>query len=116
MVDHAYLAAWARAFAFTQLVEVPVHARALRGARPLGARVAVAFGASLITHPVVWFVLPHLGLRYETYVVVAELFAVLAEAAYLRGWGVRRALFWSLLANGASFALGEASRACFGLP
>jgi hypothetical protein len=99
---------WLQAFVFTQLVEVPIYRRAL------GGRTAVAFGASALTHPVVWFVFPRLGLGgYAASLVGAELFAVLVEAAWLRAFGLRRALAWSAAANAASLALGLASRALF---
>lgn len=91
------------AFGFTQLVEAPIYARAIE--RP--PRVAWALGASALTHPVVWFVFPALWPGgYWSMVLVAEAFAVGVESLYLRALGVRRALAWSLLANGASFLLG----------
>ncbi|MEI8259033.1 MAG: hypothetical protein WCJ30_25470 [Deltaproteobacteria bacterium] len=121
---------WLIAFAFTQAVEMPIYMRALKG------RPGVAFGASAITHPIVWFVIPrawvHLYLamiafrpeliirsptaRYVSMVLLAESFAVIVEAIYLRAWGLRRALAWSLLVNGASVTLGLLSRALFGWP
>jgi hypothetical protein len=123
-------ASFALAFAVTQLVEVPIYLRALRGdargagARSLGVRMVIAFGASAITHPIVWFVMPSAVMalygaalregapalgevgRTLLYGTVAEGFAVLAEALYLRGLGVRRALAWSLGANAASVIVG----------
>lgn len=118
------------AFALTQLVEVPILVRALRvpgpGARrSLSARVAIASGASALTHPIVWFAMPPLAIallgalaragvsfgaagRVLAYGALAEGFAVLAEAAYLRGFGVRRALVWSLASNAASVVVGTA--------
>ncbi len=151
------------AFALTQLVEVPIYARALRvserapsssspspsplssplpsplsspspsspARRPLAARVVIAFGASALTHPIVWFVMPWLatsllvvlaraGLplgvttRTLVYGALAEGFALLVEAAYLRAFGLRRAFAWSLAANVASVIVGTAVVACFG--
>ena len=144
------------AFALTQLVEVPIYARALWASerapslplplpspspsplpspsparRPLAARVVIAFGASALTHPIVWFVMPWLatsllaalaraGLplgvttRTLVYGALAEGFAVLVEAAYLRAFGLRRAFAWSLTANVASVIVGTAVVACFG--
>ena len=122
---------FALAFATTQLVEVPIFALALRSARPsrpsrpLAARAAIAFGASAITHPVVWYVMPRvtlallvlvarggfsLGVTAATlvYGALAEGFAVVVEAAYLRAFGVRRALLWALFANAASGLVGTA--------
>jgi hypothetical protein len=96
----------------TQAVEVPIYTRALRG------RWTVAFAASLITHPVVWFGFPAWcqSLGYVREVLLAEAFAVAVEALWLRLWGVRRSVWWSLGANAASVAVGLTSRALFGWP
>jgi hypothetical protein len=102
--------AWLIAFAFTQVVEVPIYLRARAGWR-------AAFLASAFTHPVVWFGFPALREWVHSYwgtVVLMECFAIGAEAVWLSTRGVRRALLWSLLANGASVALGFLSRAVFG--
>jgi hypothetical protein len=104
---------WVLTFAFTQAIEIPIYQRPLRAYAPW-PRVFIAFAATLLTHPVVWFGIPGLitlvlpdgvvseGTRYVVYFAVAELFAWLAEAAYLRLFQVRRALLWSLAANVAS--------------
>ncbi len=105
--------AWLTAFIFTQLVEIPIYTVAT------GCRVIVAFGASAITHPIVWFVIcgVHWHSDYLVQVVAAELFAWLAEAAYFAFiFGKRRAWLWSLCANGASLSLGLLSRHWFGVP
>lgn len=129
--DADYVAAWARALLFTEIVEVPIYVALLR------VPVAYAALASLLTHPFVWFVFPVLGARLglgggATF-GASELFAWLVEAAFLarvlpiraecsrsvKGPFTRRALVAlgaSLGANTASVALGAASRALFGLP
>ena len=104
------LIAWLWGFLFTQIVEIPIYAWPLRG------RVGVAFTASAITHPIVWFVFPRLIQPYVPMVLAAELFAVVVETVWLRRFGVRHALLWSLAANGASVGLGFLSRALFGVP
>jgi len=120
---------WALAFALTQAIEVPIYTRGAK-ARPL-----VAFGASAITHPVVWFVMPpvadaiyaamslrgmeivHDGaFRTLGFGLLCEGFAVSVEAVYLRAFQVRRALLWSLLANGASAAAGYLLWSLTGFP
>ena len=121
-----YLRAWLGAFAFTQAVEVPIWAYALAAHRrldrddtpwPFWLCVAVAFGASAITHPVVWFVFPRWAPGgYVAMVLQAEAFAVLVEAGYTGLLGLRRPLAWSLVANAASAGLGLLSRATFGWP
>ncbi|GAB4202404.1 MAG: hypothetical protein OHK0013_15650 [Sandaracinaceae bacterium] len=99
---------WLLAFLLTQLVEVPILAAWLRP-RPLGQRVLLAFGASAITHPILWWALRPLlaPISFEAYVGIGELFAVLVEAAYLRRLGVEDALLASVTANGASWITGR---------
>lgn len=107
------IAAFARAFVFTQLVEVPIYRF---GAR---APLSVAFGASALTHPIVWFVFfsPTFSLGYETRLLSAEIFAVVGEACLLARYLPRgRALLFSFLANVTSVVMGELSRAACGLP
>lgn len=104
------IAAWLRAFLLTQVVEMGVYVHLPREARPWPERAAIAFGASAVTHPVVWFVLPELarGLGWWSTVALAELFAFGVEALWLAAFGVRWpwALAGSLFANGWSFTLG----------
>ncbi len=108
----AYLKAWLAAFLFTQIVEMPIYSLGLRvGPLP-------AFGASAITHPLLWFVFfPYVSLPYLWKLVISEALVFLVEAGYfaflLRR---RRALLWSALANGASLGLGLLSRHLFGMP
>ncbi len=128
----SYYRAWFAAFCFTQAVEVPIWAFALRRDRdaepwwpgigaakpwPTWANLAVAFGASSITHPFVWFWFPdHAPGGYLAMVLQAELFAVVVEAVYMRSFGLGWALGWSLVANGASAGLGLLSRQLFHWP
>lgn len=108
----AYFQSWAIAFLFNQMVEVPIYTVGLRvGLLP-------AFGASAITHPVLWFVIfPYLHLSYFWLIVIGEGFAFLAEAAHFAFlFRRRRALPWSALANTASFSTGMLSRWLFGIP
>jgi hypothetical protein len=123
------IVAWLWAFFFTQAVEIPIYVAVIqrerragraRGELDLVEQIALTFGASAITHPIVWFVIPLLP--YDSYwemAVRAELFAVVAEGIYLYGLclsGLGRAFGASLLANAASFGLGLLSRATFGWP
>ena len=102
-----YAARWLVAFVFTQMAESGVYAHAL-GDRPRAERIALALTPSAITHPLVWFVIPELvqGLGYWPYAAVAESFAVLVEAAFLRALRVPMPLLWSLLANALSYVGG----------
>jgi len=107
----SYLAEWLRAFAVTEGVEIPV---VIVATRVLGLaawrRAAIAFFASLATHPIVWFVIPELGLGETARIGLSEVWAVVAEAILyavaLDGIGWRRASLASLVANSASFGIG----------
>jgi hypothetical protein len=117
---------WLGAFLFTQAVEVPIWAIALRLDRtvprgeerwPVWMSCAVGFGASAITHPIVWFVIPRFAVgSYWMMVGQAEAFAVIVEAVYASLFGLKRALAWSILANATSAGLGLLSRAAFDWP
>jgi hypothetical protein len=115
-IDAEDLVAWAKAFAFTQLVEAPIYRRLV----PTGWGRALA--ASTITHPFVWFAFPWLGgrlaLGWTATSIVSEVFAVAVEAAFFRRlcritW--KRAGLVSLLANAASVAIGLFVRATLGI-
>lgn len=103
--------AWLSAFAVTQAVEVPIYLRALPG------RPVACFAASLVTHPVVFFVFPEVWPgSYWAQVAAAEAFAVGVEAAYLSALGVSRSVWWALGANAASLAVGLTLRQLVGWP
>lgn len=121
------LRAWLEAFLFTELVEIPFYVLGL------GCSLPAAFGASALTHPIVWFgfFTRRVSAPYVARVVSAELFAWLGEATYFRFLVRRgrrrrdgerpvltlpRTLTWALLANGASVGLGFLSRHLFGAP
>ncbi len=110
--------AWLSAFAFTQLIEVPIYTYALQELKISNVkRIAVAFGASAITHPFVWFAFPALiPESYVVMIIVCETFAVLVEAVYMRAFGLRLYFSWSLVANALSFGLAILLRKLIGWP
>lgn len=101
---------WLEAFLITQAIEVPIYKALLR------CRIPAAFGASLITHPLVWFVLPEIWhwKSYAAYFIMAEIFAVAVEAWYFRSLGSRRALPAALIANATSASAGLLKHFFFG--
>jgi hypothetical protein len=119
---------WLFAFLLTQAIEIPIYLRPLRALScrsSVWSRIALAFAASALTHPVVWFVLPAVweswapgavSSSWTLYAVFLESFAVAGEALYLRLLGVPHPLRWSLLANGASFTAGLLSWCLFRWP
>ena len=100
---------WLTAFVATQCLEVPLYLGLLQ-TRPLSRRFGLAFSASTLTHPVVWFAFPILGrawgLSYWEMVALAEVYAVVIEAVLLFIMGERRAWWVSLLANATSLFVG----------
>lgn len=107
------VSAWFSAFVLTVAVEVPVVWYLVRRRQPdlLRLGLLIVF-ANLATHPAVWFVFTQLFLVGTIeYVVAAESWAVVAEAAFywaaIRGLTVRRAIAVALLANLASFLAGR---------
>jgi hypothetical protein len=102
------------AFAFTEIVEVPIYRRML------GSGFLEALGASAVTHPLLWFVFVpavRAHLSYMQYASIGEALVVLLEALWFR-WLFQRkgALLGSLAANGASYLLGLVAHALFGWP
>jgi hypothetical protein len=115
---------WVTAFALTLALEWPVTWWALRDAVPPHGRLksaALALLPSTVTHPVVWFVWPSVfrlapmchvpGLLlsepcFQAYTVVAEIFALVAEAFILKFLGVRRYWLVSFAANACSYLTG----------
>src|SRR4051812_19434080 len=121
------LRAWLSAFAFTQAVEVPLYVAAFQKSalprkteRSIGELALLGFGASLITHPFVWFFIPQVPSHsYVEMVTRAESFAVVVEAFYLFVLGafdLKRSLLLSFAINFASASLGLLSRYFLGWP
>jgi len=96
---------WAGAFLLTQLIEVPIYLRAARSL-PLLKRATYAFGASAITHPIIWFCLPWGTMSYALLLIMAECFAIGMEGLWGCCWRVPRPWITSLTANAASLATG----------
>ncbi len=106
------LARWAAAFAFTQIAEVPIYRHGF------GASFARAFGASAVTHPIVWLVVVESGwtASWTIRAIAGESFAVIVEAIWFGvTWGARRGVLWSLIANATSFGLGLVAYRLFGV-
>lgn len=110
----SYGVRWIVAFAFTQAIEVPLYLRLLR------CRFWVAFGASAITHPILWFLFfPCVPFAHRTKLVLGEITVCLVEAGYFRLVQRTRpatALWIAFVANAASLGAGEVSRWLFGFP
>jgi hypothetical protein len=104
------LRAWLIAFAVTVASELVVAVPVLAAGGSRSRRVTAVCLAQLATHPSVWFIWPLLGLSRPLFLLVAESFALLAEALIYRfsferlSWS--RCFAASALANGASVFVG----------
>ena len=109
---------WIKAFLLTQVIEIPLYVLVGRKGRISAAapptpiwRLALAGAAcSCITHPLLWFVWILVVKDYVLYVVSGEILVALIEIAvfYLAARPIRfrYAVLATLIANGASCALG----------
>ncbi|MBW2276246.1 MAG: hypothetical protein JRF63_02070 [Deltaproteobacteria bacterium] len=106
---------WWRTFLFTLAVEVPLFVLVARlGAdcvkiSPIVLACAGAMG-TCVTHPLLWFVWPHAGLSYTTYIISGELIVAVVETftffAIARPIRFSRAIAASFIANAGSYGLG----------
>lgn len=99
---------WLLAFALTQLIEAPLYTLALRrrGGRSWAAAMGIAFGASALTHPFVWFAFPAAIDPLVLRIAVSEVFALVVETLWLAAFRLPRPWAWALAVNGASFGVG----------
>jgi hypothetical protein len=108
------ISAWFPAFLLTLAIEAPIVAFMLRRGEPNLVRLGVLIlFANLATHLAVWYVITQLLLVGTlAYTVVAETWAIAAEAVFyrvaIRGLSTPRAIAVALVANGASFLVGRA--------
>lgn len=106
---------WWRTFLFTLAVEVPLFVLVARlgagGVRtsPIVLACAGAMG-TCVTHPLLWFVWPKVGLGYSAYIVSGELIVAVVESftffAVARPIRLSRAVAASFIANAGSYGLG----------
>jgi hypothetical protein len=114
MSQLSYVALWSRAFVLTLAAETLVAFPLLRAQASPVRRAGAILAAQLLTHPIVWFVLPAFGLTRFSYLTLAETWAVVAEMALYRlifselSWATAFGI--SALANGASLATGILAR------
>ncbi len=113
-----WLTTWHAAFVLTVLVEIPIVVAATRhSGLGLHRRMALAFLAQWLTHPIVWFVSRHSSsLSAVEALGCSELWAWLVEAGvyalFLPGLAPLRAAGVSALANGASLGCGVLLAVC----
>jgi hypothetical protein len=107
------ISGWFAAFVLTLAIELPIVALLVRGQRPDIVRLAILITfANLATHLAVWYVITQLLLVGTLqYALVAETWAVTAEAAFywaaINGLSARRAIAVALVANASSFVAGR---------
>jgi hypothetical protein len=111
---------WARAFAWTLLLEQLAAGFVLRRALPtLGRRISVIAVANIASHPAVWLIFPELcsglGWSPRTSLLLSEVWAFGLEAwiywLFLGASHARLALKAAVVANALSLSLGYGLRA-----
>jgi len=112
------ITSWLLAFALTQVIEAPIYTVGIHRStqRRWTTALAIALGASAITHPFVWFVFPNLIDAPIPRIAISEVFAWSVELAWLAAFRVPRPWLWSSLANGASFGTGVVLSLTLGWP
>lgn len=103
---HTYIAA----YSLTLVSETLLLMLLLKNKNPVRRIILISAAANTITHPLVWFMFPLLGMPYPLQIGVSELFAVGTEGLIIYAWlfpriGVRQALLLSLACNLLSFSL-----------
>lgn len=101
------MTSWLAAFVLTQILEIPIWMWAGRNFFSSRGKIFFcAFGASAITHPILWFAFPwHTGNDFIV-LIVGETFVVVTEALWAKWRGISNPWKISLLANGFSLAIG----------
>ncbi len=101
------MTSWLAAFVLTQVLEIPVWMWAGRKVfSSKGRNFLCAFGASAITHPVLWFAFPWGSGDYYLVLIVGETFVFVVEALWAKWWGLAHPWGISALANGFSLGIG----------
>ena len=109
------MAAWLRAFVLTQVIEIPVYVAVGWNKGSLLRLIGAGAACTAVTHPMLWFVWPHVIHDYTTFVVSGEIGITIVEALIF--WravpklSATRACGAALVANGASYGIGELLRA-----
>jgi hypothetical protein len=107
---------WVYIFSLTCLLELPIYVGLLRRVVRLPWGLLLCLVLNLLTHPLVWFVLPNLLENQVHYVLVAEAFAVVTEGLALlgiarwrrwEGWPWLSLFGVAFFANAFSAAVGE---------
>lgn len=112
-----YLVCMLVGYTLTVLIETVVLLLALSRRHPMKARLFAGVWLTACTYPIVWLVLPGLFEERQRYLIVAELFAPVAECALFWLAFIRtqepckratiRDFAAIIVANLASFGLGE---------
>ncbi len=102
---------WIMAFILTQVIEITAGMLFWRDDEVSSLRkIATLFGASLITHPMVWFIFPQIrdeaGMSYGEYLLMAESYAYGVEALYYYAFRIKHPILLSVIANSCSFLTG----------
>ena len=100
---------WVSSYLLTIALELPVLLLVFESVSRVRV-ILVGLLATSLTHPVLWWVWPHVVSDYTTAILSGEVIIVVAETIVLRlgvGCGWRLAMAGSALANGTSMIVGS---------
>jgi hypothetical protein len=101
---------WPLAFGVTLAVEMGALYLLFRKTDSVGRLAAVVFLGNILTHPVVWFVLPRVMVSHGAYILIAESFALVVEVfvilSLIRPEPWYMSIAGSAFANGSSYGVG----------
>lgn len=102
---------WIMAFTLTQVIEITAGLLFWKDREvSVFRKIGILFGASLITHPMVWFIFPQIreegGYSYGEYLLMAESYAYSVEALYYYAFRIKHPIWLSVIANSCSFLTG----------
>ncbi len=95
---------WLLCFLATQLIEMPIYVKMIDVS--MGRRLLFAFGASAITHPILWFLMPWGALPYFYLLILGEAAVFIIEGFYFQALGMKKPFYMSTVANSVSLSLG----------
>jgi len=99
--------AWLISFLKTLVVEIPIYVFLARSSVPWRRAAWAALACTVVTHPALWYLWPHVTDDFRIYIVTGELIVALVESVvfyYLaRPVSYILALSASFFANAASY-------------
>ena len=95
---------WLKLFILAQLIELPIYYKLIEAHNV--KKLLLGFGASAITHPLLWFMMPWDSAPFLLLLVIGEAAVFIVEGIFLKSFGIKNPFYISTLANSASMITG----------